>query len=49
MTTARKIQRSSYKVSRAAGDLAALQRSPATFVKRRARRYATRSFWRLFR
>lgn len=45
----RQIQRDSYLVSRAAGDAHALERGPDAYVKRRARRYLTRSLFRLFR
>lgn len=42
MTLARRIGRSAFKVSRAAGDVGALQRSPAVYAKRRVRRAVTR-------
>lgn len=49
MTTTRKIQRDSYKLSRAAGDLAALQSGGIPrLAKRVLRRKATRSLFNLF-
>lgn len=49
MSTARKIQRDSYKLSRAAGDLAALQSGgPAKLAKRVLRRKTTRALFNLF-
>lgn len=43
------IQRSAYKVSRAAGDASAATRGPGAYLRRRVRRSATRSLFRLFR
>ncbi len=38
-----------YKGQRGIGDVQALTRSPSSYVKRRARRYVTRSLFNLFR
>lgn len=52
MTMARKrsllkqIQRDAYLVQRAAGDASAASRGPGPYVRRRARRSLTRSFFR---
>lgn len=43
------IQRTSYLLSRDAGDAKAAERGPAVYAKRRARRALTRSIFRLFR
>jgi hypothetical protein len=45
----RTVQRDSYLISRAAGDVRAAERGPGAYAKRRARRYVTRSLFRLFR
>ncbi|HVB28135.1 MAG TPA: hypothetical protein VNE21_09520 [Mycobacteriales bacterium] len=45
----RKIQRDSYRISRASGDLHAAERGPEVYARRRARRYLTRTVFRLFR
>ncbi|GAC1375760.1 MAG: hypothetical protein NVSMB4_04170 [Acidimicrobiales bacterium] len=43
------IRRGLYKTQRGLGDYQALTRSPAKYAKRRARRYATRTLFSLFR
>jgi len=48
-STLAQVQRDSYKVSRAAGDLNALSRGPLVYAKRIARRRATRTVFRLFK
>lgn len=45
----RQIQRTSYLISRAAGDAGAATRGPGSYAKRRARRTVTRTLFRLFR
>lgn len=45
----RQVQRTSYLISRASGDAGAATRGPGTYLKRRARRTATRTLFRLFR
>lgn len=49
MNVFKRVQRQSYLVSRTAGDLAAAQRGPRPYVRRRVRRAATRSLFRLLR
>ncbi|GAC1380011.1 MAG: hypothetical protein NVSMB4_09040 [Acidimicrobiales bacterium] len=43
------VRRASYKLSRGLGDYQALTRSPTSYLKRRTRRYATRTLFSLFR